>query len=546
MRLAWMGRAGASVIVGVLVASGCGADRDEAATPSPVAPEATEASGAGSDRDSRGDGSAPDGSEASQTPERDPAAGEGDAGDPAAGESAAAGEDGAGDPAAGESAAAEESTAEGAAEETAPETPESEPEAPAVPMYGDLPWPCGPGDAAGATDRGVFDDRIVIGAGDDRGFTGSPGLSKPQTDALEAFVAHCNSLGGINGRSVEVVVYDAAVFEVSARMAAACDQVFMLVGQGFALDGLGEEIRQGCGVASVPAWSVSADFGHAPLMYQSVPNPSDQQAMSQAYQVAALHPDRIADSAVMFANFGATIETKDKVLASWPQAGYEFDLAIEFNVFGEEDWTPFVLQLKDAGIDHVYFTGNCLPHYQQLREAAVVNGYDAVWTVEANFYDAACIAANSNGAMDRTYVRLAHLPLEEAGSVPALQQFLSILDAAGVEPTLLGLQSTSSFLLWAAAAGACGRELTTRCVLDNIAALEDWTAGGVQVPAVPRDNNAPVCGLLMEFDGLDYRRVAPAEPATFECDDSWRATVETAAVAAAALDGDRVSRLYSG
>ena len=429
---------------------------------------------------------------------------------------------------------------------TEPAAPEpDEPDESAVAMFGNLEWPCGPGDAVGATDQGVSDDRIVIGGGDDRGFVGAPGLNRAQTEALEAFVAYCNSLGGINGRTVELVAYDAAIFEVAARMAEACDQVFMLVGQGFSLDQLGEELRQGCGLASVPAWSVSADFAHAPLMYQSVPNPGDQQAMSQAYQVASLFPDAIGDSAAMFANFGATIETKDKVVASWPDAGYRFDLEISYNVLGEEDWTPFVLQLKDAGVAHVHYVGSCIPNYQELRQAAVVNDFEAVWTVEANFYEAICAEANADGAMDDTYIRLVHIPFEEADSSEAMRDFLAVLEASGVEPSLLGMQSATSFLLWAAGARACGSELTRQCVLENVGALDVWTAGGIQVPTVPHDNDTPVCGLLLELEGTSYRRAAPSEPGTFECESSWRVTVATDAVEAAALDENRVSRLYS-
>lgn len=428
---------------------------------------------------------------------------------------------------------------------TEPADEPEEPDEPAVPTFGNLEWPCGPGDGLGATDQGVSDDRIVIGGGDDRGFVGSPGLNRAQTDALEAFVAYCNSLGGINGRTVELVVYDAAIFEVAARMAEACDQVFMLVGQGFTLDQSGEELRQGCGLASVPAWSVSADFAHAPLMYQSVPNPGDQQAMSQAFQVAELFPDIIGDSAAMFANFGATIETKDKVTASWPDAGYEFDIEIPYNVLGEEDWTPFVLQLKDAEIAHVHYVGACIPNYQELRQAAVLNDYEAIWTTEANFYEAVCAEANVDGAMDDTYIRLVHIPFEEADASQAMRDFLAVLEAGEAEPSLLGMQSATSFLLWAVGARACGSELTRQCVLDNIGALENWNAGGLQVPTVPRGNDTPVCGLLVEMEGTGYKRAAPSEPGTFECESSWRVTVATDAVEAAALDENRISRLYS-
>ncbi len=44
--------------------------------------------------------------------------------------------------------------------------------------------------------------RSRIATGDDAGYTGSPGLNHEMTDAMEAFVAACNDLGGINGRQI--------------------------------------------------------------------------------------------------------------------------------------------------------------------------------------------------------------------------------------------------------------------------------------------------------------------------------------------------------
>src|SRR4051794_25303867 len=43
--------------------------------------------------------------------------------------------------------------------------------------FGDAPWPCGPGDASGATEQGVTDTEIRIASGDDRGFVNAPGLN---------------------------------------------------------------------------------------------------------------------------------------------------------------------------------------------------------------------------------------------------------------------------------------------------------------------------------------------------------------------------------
>jgi len=413
--------------------------------------------------------------------------------------------------------------------------------------FGDLEWPCRPGDGGSASDTGVTEDTILIGIGDDRGFATSPGLNKEMTDAVEAMVAKCNELGGINGRQIETRFFDAAILNVLQAMTDACAaNLFMLVGQGFALDSNQEETRQGCGLPSIPTYTVSAAFAHAPLQYNGVPNPADYTPAGIAAHLAQLFPEEIKATATLAANFSATQETRDKVLQAYPDFGFEFvGDKFEYNVQGESDWTPFVRELQDAGAQLVYFSGSCLPNYQLFRQATQVNNYDAIFQTDANFYEAKCAEANTDGAMDNTYLRMAFIPFEERDANKATDDFLTVLEDASVQPSLLGAQGASSFLLWATAADACGADLTRQCVLDNIANTNEWSAGGLHAPTDPGGNLPPKCNVTLKLEGTKYVRVLPEERGTFECDDSWRVKVDTPAVQAAQLDENRVSRLFT-
>ena len=77
----------------------------------------------------------------------------------------------------------------------------------------------------------MTDDSILIGGGDDRGYAAALGLNITQTDTLRAFVDKCNSLGGINGRQIEVELYDAKIFEVNNVWLDACPRMFMMVAE---------------------------------------------------------------------------------------------------------------------------------------------------------------------------------------------------------------------------------------------------------------------------------------------------------------------------
>lgn len=424
------------------------------------------------------------------------------------------------------------------AEETAPPEPE-------VPSFGDLEWPCGPGSANGATDQGVTDESILIGGGDDRGFVGSLGLNITQTDTIQAFVDTCNEMGGILGREIIVELYDAKIFEVSSVWLDACPRMFMMVGEGFAVDGFGEESRVQCELAHIPAWTVSAAAAHGPWMIQPVPNPADRMSLSIAAWISDTYPDAITSSATVYGNFAATIENKDKVLASYPQIGYEFDKNLEYNINGEDDWTPFILSLKDSDIKHVYFTGTCLPNYQAFRASAAVNNFEAIYSVDPNFYEDSCRRANSDGVMNETFIRSAYIPFEERSASKAVDDYLNIMEANGGEVALLGMQTASAFLLWATAAKACGSDLTRECVLNEAGGIDEWTGGGLHVPSDPGVNETPPCGLVMELINDSYQRVFPEELGTFACDESWSSSFTTEWSEQAKLDENRVSHQFT-
>ena len=420
----------------------------------------------------------------------------------------------------------------------------AEPE-PDYEMFGDIVWPCNPGSASGATDHGVTDTTILIGGGDDRGYAASLGLNITQTDTLSAFVEKCNELGGINGREVLVELYDAKIIEVSYVWLDACPRMFMMVAEGFAVDSLGEETRVQCELAHIPTYTVSAAAAHGPMMIQPVPNPSDRNPLSMASYIAETYPDSIAKSGTMYGNFAATIEAKDKTLSSYPPLGFEFIANLEYNIVGEDDWTPFVLELKNAGVEHIYFTGTCLPNYQAFRAAASVNSFDAIYTTDANFYENSCREANSDGVMNNTYVRMAFIPFEERNYAPGVNDYLELMEEKGGEGALLGMQAASAFLLWATAAKACGSNLTRSCVLEEAAKIDEWSGGGMHVASDPGVNEPPPCGIVIELVGTTYERIFPTEPGTYECNESWNAGFTNRWTEDAELDENRVSQKFT-
>src|SRR5438128_9405262 len=265
-------------------------------------------------------------------------------------------------------------------------------EAPSA-SFGDLASPCstrGAGTAGGAgpAEQGVTNDKVVIGYGNDAGFSVVPGLSHELSDAMKAMIKWCNAQGGINGRQIEGRYYDAKFTETNNVMQEACGQVFMLVGEGWASDGAAEETRLGCNLPAVPGYSVTAEFANAPLMYQGVPNPIDVNPAAWAAQLAKAFPDKIAKASVMFANFSALIDTQDKALQAFQRFGWKFlDCPQSYGALGDADWRPFAQKLKDCGAQAVNYVGTPYPNFENLLDSAAQVGYKPIWFAEANMYD---------------------------------------------------------------------------------------------------------------------------------------------------------------
>jgi ABC-type branched-subunit amino acid transport system substrate-binding protein len=416
--------------------------------------------------------------------------------------------------------------------------------------FGDLASPCGPAEGTNvAGDQGVTADSVTIGYGDDAGFPQSPGLNKQMSEAVEAMITWCNDQGGLNGRTVVGNYYDAKILEANNAMIEACASDFMLVGQGWALDGSAEQTRVGCQLPQVPGYSVSSTVAHGPLSYQPVPNPVDVTPLGQAYMLAEKFPTQVKKAAVVYGDFAATQESAEKVLATYPSAGWEFlsDCQQTYPISGTVQWAPYVQKLKECGAEFVYFSGSPLPNFQNFLDAAAQADYKPLWLTDANFYDEAFVAANGNGNADNTYMRMAFVPFEQASTNKATQQYLDLVKAGGGQPSLLGAQATSAFLLWATAAKECGANLSRQCVLDNLAKVTTWTGGGLHAEANPGQNLPPDCVMVLQMQGTTYVQALPQPVGDFECDPKFVATVppETPSVAAAKLDADRVSTAYT-
>lgn len=405
--------------------------------------------------------------------------------------------------------------------------------------FGDLSEVCGPADAVPgevvddpAETQGVTPDSIKVGTVSDPGFEGRPGLNQEIFDSGEAFVQWCNDAGGINGRQLELTLYDAAVSNYQPQIEAACENEFALVGSGAVQDNLWPEVGAGCDLIDIAGFSVTPEkgglAGRDPVearTIQPVPNPADRQVVAAASLLAEEFPDSTESGYLLFADLATLITQADKEAQAYTQVGFDFTGEASYNVLGEANWTPFASDISNAGATMLRLIGEG-ENMALLQQALQEVGYEPEVTFQgANFYDRSYIEASA-GSAEGTFVQTVFHPFEEADDNAATAQYLELLEAQGGKVALLGAQSISGWLLFATAARDCDQagDLSRTCVMESAAEVEEWTGGGLHAPTSPGTNEGASCEIVLQIQGDAFVRHAPEEG--FECDDSYLVEVE--------------------
>jgi ABC-type branched-subunit amino acid transport system substrate-binding protein len=387
--------------------------------------------------------------------------------------------------------------------------------------FGSLEDVCQPGDGGGATAPGVTADSITLATFSDVGATVRPGLNQELFDAADVFSEWCNDQGGINGRKVEVLKEDAALFDYPARVVDACQKdAFFIVGGGAALDDTGEKDRLECVLPSVPGYVASTQAREGELVVQPVPNPTTAIGYGQYRWLKDEFPDAVDHVGVLTAQVPTTQTISEQAVESAKALGFKTVYSDLYPAVGTVSWTPYVAAMKDRGVRGLIFTGEP-GTLAELEKTMRDQNYRPDWiTGAANLYDRS-LTELGGPAIDDTYIVTSFTPFEDAESNPALQQYEELFEQYkpdGKSQALLGAQGFSAWLLFAQAAKECGADLTRRCVYDNLKNVHEWTGGGLHATTDPGAGTPSDCFALIKAtpDGFELAKI-PTTDGIFNC-----------------------------
>jgi hypothetical protein len=371
--------------------------------------------------------------------------------------------------------------------------------APANGQFGTLTTSvCGPapaGETNTASALGVTADGIHIGTISDTGYIGAPGLNQELFDASVTFTDWCNSLGGINGRRIQLDQLDAKITEYKQRILEACNQDFSLVGGGGVFDDAGQTDRLSCLLPDFPGYVVTATARGADLQVQALPFPLNALNFGLARYLSDQFPTSTSKVGYLTGALPSIITNKNQYQEAGTKLGWQTVYDDQYNPVGESTWVPFAQSIKDKGVKGLFYVGEPT-NLGKLLAALDQIGYKLDWVAGAgNLYDQSLIDSAGSGLNTNTvYTQTAVTPFLAADKVPAVAQYQQLLKqyVPNAKPdAALGLNSFTSWLLWAQSAKACGADLTRKCLLAKGSGTTSWDGGGISALSNPSQPQQP-------------------------------------------------------
>lgn len=357
---------------------------------------------------------------------------------------------------------------------------------------------------------GVTNDSITIGNSSD--ISGPvPGLFETAQDATKAFVSYFNAAvpDGICGRELVLKTYDSKT-DASADQqayAAACDEVFAMVGSVSAFDLGGAKTAQSCGLPDLRGGSVTYERNACTTCFgvQAVNTSFFQNAVPDF--VRREYGSSAKKAAFLYTDAGAAAQNAKAQVKAMEKRGMKF--VYEQGIpTSEINYTAYVQKMKEEGVEVVFFTTS----YQfsaRMRQTMKSQQFEPkLYLRDPTDYNPDYVE-QSNGAADGTVVFTNFAPFEEAGSNRELATYLGALQQSdpGADPQFFGVFAWSAARLFVQLATQLGAGLTRASLISATRKTNDWTANGLHAPQPVGSKGTGECWRFIQLDGETWKPI---------------------------------------
>jgi ABC-type branched-subunit amino acid transport system substrate-binding protein len=379
------------------------------------------------------------------------------------------------------------------------------------------------GGNGGATDVGVTATSVTFGSV--ATLSGPvPGLFQGAVYGARAYYAYQNSLGGVYGRQIELTAADDQLNcgTNKARHLDLAPKVFAFTSSlslyDYCSDGLFRDNKQ---LADV-SLAFSASSG-------ALPNSFSINPLVPGYRLGSLNyykskfPEAIKHMATLYGNVGAAPQIWANVRKAAESVGYAVDYERGYTA-GESDFTTDIVQMRQRGVQMLYFISADVPTIVHVLQAANQQQWKpALIAVGAGdaIYDPAFIPtakALANGVYADQGSALFFNP-EDARVIPGValyQQWMRKIGQAN-HMDLYSAWGWGQALLAVQALKAAGPNLTRPAFLKALKGIHEFDAGGMFARTDPALKTPATCYVVLRVDDQRFHRVdTPAD--RFRCD----------------------------
>lgn len=336
-------------------------------------------------------------------------------------------------------------------------------------------------------------------------------------EAVAAFAASCNELGGIGGRPM--VVTGRPVGGAEEQLVAveeACRDQLALVGSSVRLEPAVAQLAVDCALPDVPADAVNPLHADATNVVSPLPNPVGTFDVGPARHLLAAHPEAVTRAAILFAAGADELNARRQVEA-YERVGWHFEYQAVLTG-AAEDLDVHALQVRERGVRAVVVRAQPSTVAALLTRLEREGVGPEVVEVDAGAYDPSLPAA-AGPAAEGLLVAVPVVPIDDEPASPELQRYRGWLAAVHPEavPSATGARAWSAARLFARAAVAAGEALDRATLLVALRQISAWDGHGLHAPSDPAGNLPAGCFVYLRVEDGRFVRDHPAEG--FACGD---------------------------
>ncbi len=375
------------------------------------------------------------------------------------------------------------------------------------------------GGNGGATDVGVFEDRIVIGNGVDNAGA-VPGIFIDAQLATQAFVAWFTATEGtIYGRRLELLTRDTRLDAGANREVYLefCEKTFAAVGSMSAFDeGIVNPVRE-CGIPDIRSAVVNPVAMAVDTVYSSDALSPTLYPMNQFHYWDETYPGAKVRAGMLYVDNDTTRKQTRLVRTSTEKIGYEWIVDSGIGL-AETNYSTYVIELKEKDVKFLFFQGDA-PQAVRLAKAMRQQSYwPDVYALQQNLYKPALIS-QGGADIETAELALGSVMNENIQHHPELQTYRKWLKQIDpeAEPTGQGTYSWGAGLLFVQLLKQIGPDLTRAKLVEAIRKVHDSDGNGLYAPQDVGGKIPANCHIMAKVQGGKFVPIDPPGGTTFSC-----------------------------